>query len=56
MYTMLTAHNNNWDFQVARALLNLTARVAKSSIYYVSTKVCTLIQCHLLIVVTKTTA
>ena len=26
--------NNKWDFYVARASLNLSARVAKSSIYF----------------------
>ena len=28
------AHNNKWDLQVVRALLNLSARVALSSFYF----------------------
>ena len=29
-----TTHNNKWDFYVVRASLNVSARVAKSSIYF----------------------
>ena len=28
------SHNNKWNFQVVRASLNLSARVAKNGIYY----------------------
>ena len=38
-YTLYTAHNNKLDFYVVRASLNLSARVAQSSIYFVSTNV-----------------
>ena len=29
-----SAHNNKWDFEEVRVSLNLSARVAKSSIYF----------------------
>ena len=33
-YSKYTTHNNKWNFQVVRALLNLKARGDKSSVYY----------------------
>ena len=31
---LLSAHKNKWDFSEERASLNISARVAKSSIYF----------------------